>query len=50
MRKILELTLESDKVLGKEIREKPGHDKYAGTEIRPQLNEKGMHVSKYFEG
>lgn len=36
-------TVESDKVLGKEIREKPGHEKYAATEIGPQLNEKGIH-------
>jgi len=40
---VLVATVVNGQVTGKEIREKPGHSQYAGEELHPQTNEKGIH-------
>ena len=37
------ITVEQGNVVGREIREKFGHEKYAGEEDHPQTDEKGRH-------
>ena len=37
------VTVENDKIVNKEMREKPGHKDYADEEEHPQLDEKGRH-------